>query len=394
MKNSLVGLTILACLISACQKAESPKAEQPKNNAVPKNLVQRVENIRAGTRVDECDHHWFERRMEMAADLDRREDAIKTEAQKNQSAHPFYKILNFGPTFVREPLTPPNAHGPNEDIVSWDEAYQWYNSIKGTQTSYGWYAFQKYFSGILLDDYRRSVNEVNFFYNFNAELPLLEISSVITKCLNGLFCNKLDFTFEQELFIAQNPILNKEYSSAKQEQFSKKSLRHFFDVVEDDTDDFKFHPNETVVRSKDGWLHVPLDPQKFTGFETQSRISALLENMWRKSDDTLRVKIDWKSVQDNPKIYKLVLRTESGSRAAVSPKSRSMNLPHGFVITALAHEFGHILGFPDNYITIYQPKNCSYYFKSNYDDIMSESETGHVTEEEWAKLESQYPKPL
>jgi hypothetical protein len=57
---------------------------------------------------------------------------------------------------------------------------------------------------------------------------------------------------------------------------------------------------------------------------------------------------------------------------------------------ALAHEIGHVLGFRDNYFTVWRNDICGYEYQSREDDLMSNSDKGLVLPEHWEELARHY----
>ena len=90
-------------------------------------------------------------------------------------------------------------------------------------------------------------------------------------------------------------------------------------------------------------------------------------------------------------LFRFILEPEAGGRAYVSRIDSLVHLfPRGTSDT-FQHEMGHVLGFKDNYYTVWAPGACSYREEGNEADIMSNGGTGRVLDTHWEQLDRQYP---
>jgi hypothetical protein len=122
--------------------------------------------------------------------------------------------------------------------------------------------------------------------------------------------------------------------------------------------------------------------------ETQQLFSRLMTEGW--SDETRRVELDW---EDSPatELFKFILETIPGGRPYVLRSDHTIHLYPLFTSDTFQHELGHVLGFQDNYFTVWSDASCSYREEYNSADIMSNSSTGRVLESHWQALDTAYP---
>jgi hypothetical protein len=121
-------------------------------------------------------------------------------------------------------------------------------------------------------------------------------------------------------------------------------------------------------------------------------IDSIIESIW--SSETSKVKLNWSSKQETPGLFEILFHPNSpDQRPFVLPYKKTMNLFPGNRTRSVAHEFGHVLGFDDHYYTVWDPDRCLYIYESNDFDLMSSSDSGDVTHEEWRTLLNLEEKP-
>lgn len=145
-----------------------------------------------------------------------------------------------------------------------------------------------------------------------------------------------------------------------------------------------FRPNAAVERTGKLEFTVKLDSGSFGAYE--STLAQLIEKEWRGGSH--RVRVRW--VKNDPAAYRLEPNLESG-RSFVNHQRKAIVLENLAWTKTLAHEFGHVLGFEDHYYVVWNPTGCYYRQLSRFGDLMSNSQSGHVSKRHWEILEQAYP---
>ena len=89
-------------------------------------------------------------------------------------------------------------------------------------------------------------------------------------------------------------------------------------------------------------------------------------------------------------LFHILFTLEPNNRSFVNFNLKEINLFPFTAVRTVAHEYGHVLGFDDHYYTVWNSEKCEYHAQYNEEDIMSDSETGDVTNLEWQTLLDKY----
>jgi hypothetical protein len=147
-----------------------------------------------------------------------------------------------------------------------------------------------------------------------------------------------------------------------------------------------FVRNATVTGIGTDELHFQLDPGPFA--DAKDQLAGYIESVW--SSPTLRAKIDWVDSTTHPDAYRFALGTGAVGRSYVNREALVVMLYADVSTKAIAHEFGHVLGFADRYLESYDETTCRYALKMDDGDLMSVPGPGVVTDAEWQVLRTQY----
>lgn len=127
-------------------------------------------------------------------------------------------------------------------------------------------------------------------------------------------------------------------------------------------------------------MRVPLHAGDFE--EVKDKLATIIEKFW--SSDKISLKILWLNQKDSrPGVYRFLADKTAGSRDLTSKKDLTITIASGATKSAIAHEFGHVLGFVDTYYEVFDPVNCGYKTRLNSSDLMSDIENGKVTRDEF-----------
>lgn len=398
----LVKTTLLIALstIVACGKKDSPSLPpDPKNDEriskhtpITGSLGTAVRELHKSEYLEECDTAVQQIQLELADALDQKQGEINTflESQK-VSASGLYERVTLGPTFARRAIKPFVAKkGWQEDEYrSWKELYSDYLNIRDTAVSTDWATLNSQVRSTIMDDQSRVNNGDNVYLDKDSGPMIATVLKEVNRCMNNALCIRLVFSDEDWKEIKKNPFYAAFYSvfhEAGDQSARKYYLEKFKKRLEYDYSGYRFYPNEDISKSDEKTIQLPLDAGAFAGHEKD--LQKYIEEVW--TSNNLSLKIVWESVQKIPSIYKIILGEGVGGRAYVRRRDKTVNLfPDGRVKT-IAHEIGHVIGFPDHYYTVWKPESCTYLSQYNEEDLMSSSETGTVTTEEWDTLQKEY----
>ncbi|MEQ1878790.1 MAG: hypothetical protein ABL958_19270, partial [Bdellovibrionia bacterium] len=137
-------------------------------------------------------------------------------------------------------------------------------------------------------------------------------------------------------------------------------------------------------------LELPLDPGVFSS--AKNEMAEFIESVWK--NDKVKLKIRWADKTSLPELFQIQLGQAAGGRASMNYNKKSITMNPGTRSRSLAHEAGHVLGFRDEYFTLWDgSENCTYIVEYTEEDVMSTSSSGKVTDVQWKALETVYARP-
>lgn len=387
----------LLILFSICGFSPEPAhAFANESHAEPTagELVQTQLLIQASALRDICESQHDEIRLELLQALDERAPQIASEASK-YFENETWKVVSLGSKFfARERKAKPT---PNDEWRLFEESWTYwiaqYQKIKHQPIGKDWVELTAAAKGLLADDVDRTANPFSrSWYRLRRrdEPHLVTLAQAIEACRADSGCPKPSLTEETADLVIRVPILLEGYikiaQSAKAED-RRKAIDELVSHVASLSEKFRMRANPAAKRVSPTQIRVPMDGSAFADALTQ--ISGYIESLWRS--DSLEVKIDWVKKAAAPDVFQIFAEPGIGARAYVNFGKRSMHLYSYVRSRTLAHEFGHVLGFEDQYYTYWFPESCGYETSVNRANLMSESGTGFVTAEHWQRLEKTYP---
>lgn len=138
-----------------------------------------------------------------------------------------------------------------------------------------------------------------------------------------------------------------------------------------------------LVRRDGSNFIVP--PRTVDFASVKEKIKSLLETYWKF--DNQKVIVEW---TDNPEAYELKHSSLYGSRAVTFRKPKKVEIPEGRNLKSFVHEFGHILGFKDKYVTTFNRDACNYTEEVYHADVMSYTSSGVVLKYHFDELNRVY----
>jgi len=207
-------------------------------------------------------------------------------------------------------------------------------------------------------------------------------------------------------FVIGNPFyrwyfvrLNGEKSLPEGQTIADVHKRFLKRILLDDHDLNSFMINKTVTHTRstkdtqvEDVIQLKVEAGDFSSINIE--LKEMVEKFWNHGSKS--VSIEWVEKESSSSfekdgIFSFLLNLEVGRRSWVNTGTGTVNLVQPTRIGSIAHEFGHVLGFVDNYHTTWNAQTCKYSFESLPSDIMSESFGGKVSDTHWKELEERYP---
>jgi hypothetical protein len=120
--------------------------------------------------------------------------------------------------------------------------------------------------------------------------------------------------------------------------------------------------------------------------EVQQFIQKSIESIWKTND------IEFKVIWGNEG-FEFVFLNTPGGRSHTAYQEKKVYLFGQATSREIAHEVGHVIGFPDHYTSYFDPKTGDYLVKMDFNDLMSVHTSGEVTADEWQALRDLYLPP-
>ncbi len=349
------------------------------NNIAEGHLFKFVERLQTSKNASECEQKLRDIQINLANSIDSRADEIE-EFAATLPQSTTYKRVKMGPIFVRELL---NAEVPK---VGWQtRSYDWtqydarLKKIEDQPVNMAWLSLNTSVRYILSNDESRIIYQKNMYLTRQDYPELKDISKTLVNCLEDLNCTSPMYNEAGAKLIARNPYYNAFGSD-------RDSIGKLKDLIDENLRRKSTHKNNTVLAQPNGDIILPLDPGPFV--DAKDQLGKYITDIWATKGRQL--KINWTTVEATPDAYKFVLGEGSGGRPFVSYKTKTVHLYADVRARTIAHEIGHVLSFPDYYYTTWHPDTCKYSEEYDEGNIMSSSDNGIVTADEWQVLDDAY----
>lgn len=395
---STTALFITMMLLVACQRSEAPQNADPVQPLYLGNLDQKmgeIYNDKNKNFLSVCDYQWRSKILEISRVLEEKREAIEALAQKDVGSEP-EKVLDFGSyKFLDDSLKPPGKDEWTERINSWSRIAKIYDWIKDDPKDPRWVIVNQMARGIVSDDDKRIVRGVFYSLSRKVEPMVLEIERKAVACQQVASCVNPNLSKEETNFLTLHPFYanaNRIFRSDKATfEQKRENLERFAMRVQSLAQRYGFY-QEDLLKIDGKALTVPMDLSAL-GDEGAARFIEITEKIWNTNPD-YSIKIE--SIKGGSPAYTVQVDEAVGGRAHLNRKSRAMQLFNWDRVKVFTHEFGHILGFQDNYYTAWSIDTCSYTTETNSGDLMANSSDGTVLTRHWDKLKEIYwpaPKP-
>lgn len=389
-------LTYLHFLLFGCTSSSTKLNEL--SVSPHKTLIQNIVETKNSIVKDPCDDLWFERKLEIASALLKYEEDINTYLAKLKSNEILEKnndkMFNekpFGPIFIRQSYKESLIENKwREYSTDWTNVYLFYLKIKDQPINENWFKLSRSARSLIMNDHRRLIRYFSFGLTENSKPTLNRILSLIEQCLDNSSCSLPDFTLNELNILNSIPIYSYFYKKILSAQDKQNRRDYYFKIkkwiIFDLESRYGFSKNTAVMREAESII-IPMRAGDFE--EVKDELAAIIEKYW--STDKIQLKILWLNQEDSRSgVYRFIADKTTGNRDLTSRKDLTMTIASGATESAIAHEFGHVLGFADFYYEVFDPVNCGYKTRLNSSDLMSDIENGKVTKDEFLTLVKEY----
>tara|TARA_Y100000590_G_scaffold201474_1_gene228963 strand:+ start:3046 stop:4251 length:1206 start_codon:yes stop_codon:yes gene_type:complete len=278
-------------------------------------------------------------------------------------------------------------------FYGWKEIIDLYKKSK--ETSFDeqapWVLITLSVRGILIDDLRRLSGETDYSIQRQTLMALPEMNHKMVNCITNENCNQIDWDPKEVSLLRSESNYQSEIEEILRHPADKNALVKLQSKFNQNLERVRFRQESGVKRIDENTLEVSLYSEIFGN--DRDKAEQLLTHRWKSSE--LNVQINWLTSPVNT-LFQIVKDNLLGGRAHVtynkySDTDKKMVLSDLSTTNSLDHEFGHILGFPDIYVTSWDEKNCEYKTEVNLADMMSDHTTGDTLPYHWEKLQKNYP---
>lgn len=339
------------------------------------DLARYVATLRAQKNQSACDDRLRGKVDELAAALDARKSELDAFAAKLPPSEKFNRV-SLGPITVREPKQA-NAVVDEWTVTStgWDDIYASYQKIRSGPINAQWISLNAAVRAILVNDKNRLVYRENMNLKREDYPTLALVKKSIDACLADEACETPAYDEASVALIEKIPAYR---ILAEPNRASLASLQK---EVGTDLREKMMERNKSLKLAADGGISVALDPGPFG--DVLPQLEGYITSVWTSEKN--RLKIDWVSQGERPEAYRILVEPGFGGRSFVRYSDKTVHLYSDVRSRSIAHEIGHVLGFPDYYYTSFDDATCVYETAGNDADLMSAS-AGSVTADEWAEL--------
>lgn len=366
---------------------QDSKARGYRDIRLAANLLQELADLETHPANEPCDRVNTKAKREILSAL-QKPPINPSAGTGGQSEH----LIAFQGSFLVDlPKKVPPSTEWSSFIFGWEELHQFYLKNKSNPDPRVWTQLNVRGRSLLLEDKRRIVGRRNYGIHRNNLDSLPKIMASAASCQKDPACSRPALDLDTELALRSIPFYKAflEQLDAEEAPEAKKALFPvFLDRLKEDLETFSFRANPGVrLSTKEAGstlLSLELDAGALNG-EEQTLIESMVEGVWKSPG--ARVELVWKRSSDALNLFRFLFDPKNpGERPYVVRKEKTVNLFPGNRTRSIAHEFGHVLGFPDHYYTTWDAAQCRYIEESNPLDLMSDSSSGDVTEAEWQDL--------
>ncbi len=391
-------LTLLVALsatgLVACGAPNSnPVDPAPSEKAIVGDLVTNYAELIASTKAGKCDKANTDLRLQIVKSLDDHTAAIKQASHDRYAKiDPAWTVSKIGPetiiTLAPKPTAPDGWTTYNE---SWTAIESQYSKLNASSPIEKWMALNSSVRSVLMNDRNRILHNTAYAYHHDDFEALNSARDALQACKLDASCVSPTLTPAAKILTDRisyySFYLREALDPAVSSAVKRVSLNKMLDWMKFDLDNkYTGWKSTAVSRTAPHEFTVQLNSGIFKGFE--SVIGSLLEKTWQIGEDKIR--ISWQDDIVGLSAYTYLIDQALGSRAYVLSKERLVHLTPITRSGTLVHEFGHVMGLPDQYYEMWDPSTCMYTTETNNANLMSESSRGAVRQEHFELLKALY----
>lgn len=398
--SAFFGLAILLSIASSCGGGGSkpaPKRDADGHELYQGDLLEGFALVQKGDMASSCDRTDAGIQKEMTDALAKHEAELVTQSENRPMAtqsedHPNVKKFKTM-VFLDIPPTEKARPGYQTSSYSWRSAYEEFQKFKSDPKSGGWSWLNERMRAILFDDMNRAVYYKNVYLQPDSAAGVRRYLSEVSACAENSACKQIEHSPETTRFLQGQPLYLKmeiSLTESKDEAEFRKNLKEYVKLLDRDRKRYDITPYTGMTRRDQKTFVLSVDPNGSTDTAVLDFVKAEVENKWRDADHQVQVEwTDSKSV--GFKIMKMVLSQVIGGRSNTNYFENTVNFYFGDDRRTIPHEFGHVMGFPDDYFTLWNDQTCTYTQLVNEESVMGHHMTGSVTPSHWKQLEEAYP---
>jgi hypothetical protein len=383
-------LTLLALLPACGGRKNDTRSQGYQDLRLAANLLQELADLEDSPYFEPCDRIHAKTKREILAAIQKPFPSRSSPQSEDPGGHRHHRIPFQGSFLLDLPKKNPESKDWSTFIYGWGSLHEFYLKNKEPLELRTWAKLNSLARSLLLEDKRRILGRRNYGIHRNNLASVPKILSAVATCEKDASCSRPVFDADTELSLRSIPYykmfldqLDAEASAGARRALLPAILAR----VRTDLETFSFQANPAIRNSNvDGIrkLEIEMDAGTLTT-EEQTLLSSIIEKTWSGTEAAL--KVIWKQASGAKDLFRILFdANRPGERPYVIRAEKTVNLFPGTHTRSVAHEFGHVLGFPDHYFTTWDPIQCNYIEESDPTDLMSDSSSGDVTEEEWQVL--------
>ncbi len=279
-----------------------------------------------------------------------------------------------------------DSRGPRDVVIrdSWAKLHTFFSRNRNSKSAKLWQKIYRRATTLYFEDSKRIRGQSHpLLYKDNRETLEKALREVQT-CLDLDSCHIYDFSRRSIYFFKEGPrhraLWNDYYNNIGTDR-SKVALSDLESLLLKDLNHYVFQKNDSVELKNQRELHIKLNLQGLGEDDIEQLNRALDE--WSYGEHH----ISFSHAESGAKIIDNKIQ---GGRSFYNRSQNTIVLRQGWNHKTLAHELGHLIGFPDKYYSSFNNIECFYQFEFNTSDIMASSQSGNVGFKHWSKVLENY----